>query len=247
MKKVRRVCLAFTLLSFIGPVLVALSGTIKFNEDWRTADRSSSGIAPLAHEETDAIVQVYSARAFNWRGLFGIHTWIAMKEKNADKYMVHQVLGWRSWNDLPVLVSEQDTPDRRWYGYDPEVLVDIRGLKAEKAIKDINVAIVNYKYQRSYTMWPGPNSNSFIAEIGRRVAALKLDLPATAIGKDFLVQGKFFDKTPSASGYQFSLYGLFGVGLGKIEGLEFNFLGLSFGINPGRFTLKLPGLGKISL
>jgi hypothetical protein len=226
-------------------MLIACSGTIKFGQDWRTADRSSTGIAPDPLDENEAVVQVYAARAFNWRGIFAVHTWIATKEKSADQYRVHQVMGWRSWDELPVVVSEQDIPDRSWYGYTPEVLVDLRGDEAEKAINSIYRAVADYNYQYRYVLWPGPNSNSFVAEIGRQVPELKLDLPATAIGKDFLTRGMFFDMAPSTTGYQFSIYGLFGLTLAKEEGLEINLLGLNFGINPFKLRLKLPGLGII--
>jgi uncharacterized protein DUF3750 len=232
-------------LTLLGPMLIACSGTIKLGEDWRTADRSSTGIAPDPSLENEAIVQVYAARAFNWRGIFAVHTWIATKEKDALHYKVHQVVGWRSWDELPVVVSEHDIPDRSWYGYTPEVLVDLRGDEAEKAINSIYRAVADYNYQYRYVMWPGPNSNSFVAEIGRRVPELKLDLPATAIGKDFLTKGLFFDAAPSATGYQFSIYGLFGLTLAKEEGLEINILGLNFGINPFKLRFKLPGLGMV--
>ncbi len=247
MKKKTKVAGFLIFLTLLGPMLLACSGSIKLSEDWRTADRSSTGIAPDPLHEKDAIVQVYAARAFNWRGIFGVHTWIATKEKNAEDYRVHQVVGWRAWDDLPVVSSRVDLPDRAWYGYTPEVLVDLRGAIAEKAIVDIYKAVSEYNYQYHYTVWPGPNSNSFIAEIGRRVPELKLDLPATAIGKDFLTKGLFIDKAPSATGYQFSIYGLFGLTLAKEEGLEINVLGLNFGINPFKLRLKLPGLGVIGM
>jgi hypothetical protein len=233
------------LLSISGPVLVACNGTIKLGQDWRTADRSSTGVAPEPLTEKQAVVQVYAARAFNWRGIFAVHTWIATKEKGALQYKVHQVVGWRSWDELPVVMSETDIPDRSWYGYTPEVLVDLRGSEAEQAIDSIYSAVAEYNYQYRYVLWPGPNSNSFVAEIGRQVPILKLDLPATAIGKDFLTKSKIIDRAPSATGYQFSLYGLFGMTLAKEEGLEVNVLGLNFGINPFKLRLKLPGLGII--
>ena len=235
----------FLFLILLGPMLIACSGTIKLGEDWRTADRSSTGIAPDPLLVNEALVLVYAARAFNWRGIFAVHTWIATKEKDALNYKVHQVVGWRSWDELPVVVSEQDIPDRSWYGYTPEVLVDLRGDEAEKAINSIYRAVADYNYQYRYILWPGPNSNSFVAEIGRQVPELKLDLPATAIGKDFLTKSTFFDAAPSGTGYQFSIYGLFGLTLAKEEGLEINVLGLNFGINPFKLRLKLPGLGIV--
>lgn len=234
-------------VTLTGPLLVAMSGKIRFSEDWRVADRSSAQISPLPAENPEAIVQVFSARAFNWRGLFGVHTWIATKQKNAEFYTVHQVVGWRSWDDLPVVVSKEDIPDRLWYGYKPDIIAVLHGDEAESAIRDIELAVADYPYQYRYRMWPGPNSNTFVAEIGRRVEKLELNLPATAIGKDFLTENRFIDKTPSASGWQFSLFGLIGVSLAKKEGLEINLLGFNYGINPLSFVFKLPGIGSFRL
>ncbi|MBT4890059.1 MAG: DUF3750 domain-containing protein, partial [Rhodospirillales bacterium] len=75
--------------SFIGLViLIAISGLSACSKghsmaaDWRTASRESAGIAPVPSETPEAVVQVYSARAFSWRGFFGVHTWIASKRSN---------------------------------------------------------------------------------------------------------------------------------------------------------------------
>jgi hypothetical protein len=35
-------------------------------------------------------------------------------------------------------------------------------------------------------MWPGPNSNSFTAWVGLEVPELELNLPFSAIGKDWM-------------------------------------------------------------
>ncbi|MDP6646672.1 MAG: DUF3750 domain-containing protein, partial [Rhodospirillales bacterium] len=99
-------------------------------------------------------------------------------------------------------------------------------------------------YAGEYTLWPGPNSNTFTAFIARQVQELNLDLPPTAIGKDYL-GGRLFAKAPSGSGFQFSLFGLFGLTAALEEGLELNILGLSFGIDPRDPALKLPFLGRI--
>ena len=244
-KRLHRALVLLLVLFLFGPFIVACSGGIKLGQDWRTADRSSTGIAPLAHETPEAVVLVYAARAFNWRGIFAVHTWIATKEKAALHYQVHQVVGWRAWDNLPVVESREDLPDRSWYGYTPDVLLDIRGEKAQALIPEIYREVGNYRYQDKYTLWPGPNSNTFVAEIGRRIPALNLDMPSTAIGKDYLVQRKFIDLAPSGSGYQLSLFGLLGLTLAKTEGFEFNILTFSFGISPLEGKIKLPGLGTI--
>lgn len=212
---------------------------------WRTADRSSAGLAPAPDEFREAVVQVYAARAYSWRGTFAVHTWISTKQKDADTYMVHQVLGWRKRRNLPVVSSKEDLPDRIWFNKRPQLLVDIRGAKAEPVIESILEAVSSYPHHNDYAMWPGPNSNTFTAYIGRQVPALKLNLPSTAIGKDFLTNYKIIGKSPSGTGYQLSLYGLLGVMLSSEEGLEVNVLGLSFGINPLKLNIKLPVIGTI--
>ena len=69
---------------FLGALILVCSACS--HQDWRTADRGSAGFAPSPELEKEAVVQVYAARAVSWRGYFGVHSWIAMKEKNADFY-----------------------------------------------------------------------------------------------------------------------------------------------------------------
>ena len=75
--------------------------------------------------------------------------------------------------------------------------------------------------------------------------ALGLELPPTAIGKDYLNNGSLFAPTPSGTGYQVSLFGLLGLSMAREEGLEINLLGLTFGLDPLDFALKLPGIGRL--
>jgi len=109
----------------------------------------------------------------------------------------------------------------------------------------VDLAAHSYPYTHQYTLWPGPNSNTFTAYIGRQVPALQLDLPPTAIGKDYLVNEDFIAATPSGNGIQLSLYGLLGILLSKQEGIEINVLTLSIGFDPFDFNLRLPGLGIV--
>lgn len=228
------------LLPLVGVSIMRVNGA-----DWRTADRSSSGIAPRPAEHREAVIQVYAARTFGWRGALAVHTWIATKERDAENYMVHQVVGWRKRRNLSVVVSEVDIPDRIWFDNYPEVLVDIRGQEAEPVIDAVLEAVRTYPHADDYSMWPGPNSNTFTAYIGRQVPSLKLNLPPTAIGKDFLVDQRLVAPSPSGTGHQLSVYGLLGLILSKEEGFEVNVLGLNFGINPMKFNLRLPGFGII--
>jgi Protein of unknown function (DUF3750) len=213
---------------------------------WATTSRASVGIAPDPALTPEAVVQVYGARAFSWRGYFGIHTWIAVKPSNADTYTIYEVLGWRQRRRLPVLAIYDQIPDRRWFGSIPVILADKRGEGVDALIERIDQAVQNYPYARRYTLWPGPNSNTFTAWVSRAVPELELRLPSTAIGKDYL-GFRLFATAPSGSGFQFSVFGLLGVVVSNIEGFEFNFLGLTFGINPDPLAIKLPIVESIKL
>ncbi len=237
----------FLLVLLTGPIYVSALGSIKLNDDWRTASRQSIAIAPRPEVTPEAVVQVYAARAFNWRGIFGVHTWFATKTNGAKNYRVHQVIGWRSWRGLPVVVSKTDIPDRLWYGNRPKILLDVRGEKAGNLIPQIEAAAKSYPYQSDYTVWPGPNSNTFVAWIARQLPELNLELPTTAIGKDYLGGVRLFDRAPSGTGYQLSMFGLLGITVARVEGLEFNALGLNFGIDPFDPAIKLPGVGRIGI
>jgi hypothetical protein len=237
----------FLFVLFLGPVLVASCGNVRLGGDWRTADRSPTGVAPDPAVTREAVIQVYAARAFNWRGIFAVHTWIATKPENASAYTVHQVVGWRQYRGLPVLASTEDFPDRSWFGSLPEVIADIRGEAAAALIPRIQAAVASYPYAQNYTTWPGPNSNTFVAHVAREVPELRLELPTTAIGKDYLSNRTLAARAPSGTGYQLSLFGLLGVTAAAKEGLELNLLGLAFGIDPQDLAIKLPGLGNVGL
>jgi Protein of unknown function (DUF3750) len=241
-----RMLIIICLLIFIAlPLYTVLSGQAPQGRDFRTADRSSAGLAPRAESTLEAVVQVYFARALNWRGIFGVHTWIATKAANATEYTVHQVIGWRIYRDLPAVVSGPGIPDGRWFGHEPTLITDLRGEIAATAIAKIAEAIAKYPYANEYTLWPGPNSNTFVAYIGRAVPELRMDLPSTAIGKDYPINGSLLDQTPSGTGYQLSMLGLVGVTMAREEGFEFNLLGLTFGVDFFKPAIKLPFIGRL--
>ncbi|WP_244095803.1 DUF3750 domain-containing protein [Rhodoferax ferrireducens] len=162
-----------------------------------------------------AIVQVYAAPTYGWRGYFAVHPWIIYKRRGETAYTRYDVVGWRAPQVLP---RNYALPDGLWYGAPPELLVDHRGKDAESMIDDIEAAMLSYPYAGRYRSYPGPNSNTFLAHIGRQVPALKLDLPANAIGKDYRPLTSPVGMSPSGSGLQISLLGLLGVSVGGKKG-----------------------------
>jgi hypothetical protein len=214
--------------------------------DWRQASREAVGLAPSPAETPEAVVQVYAARAVRWRGYFGVHTWIAVKPSRAERFTVYEVTGWRLRRAGSAVDVNERAPDGRWFGAAPELLAERRGADVDRLIERIEAAVAAYPYAATYRAWPGPNSNTFVAHVLRAVPELRADLPATAIGKDYL-GGRWFAPTPSGTGAQLSAFGVLGVLAGVEEGLELNVLGLVFGIDPLDAALKLPLAGRIGL
>ena len=92
----------------------------------------------------------------------------------------------------------------------------------------------------------GPNSNTFTATVLRAVPQLETTLPSNAVGKDFRPY-PYLGLTDSGTGIEASLWGLLGVKVGWIEGIEVNFLGLVAGLDLRHPAVKLPGFGRVGI
>jgi hypothetical protein len=156
------------------------------NTNWREASREPAGIAADPTTQKSAVIEVYAADAFSWRGWFAVHTWIAVKPQDAAEYTVYEVVGWRVKSGLPALREfKTATPDRYWYGAKPEKLLSIQGDKARRLIPQISDAIALYPWANEYTLFPGPNSNTFPQWVGLQIPELGLELPFRALGSGY--------------------------------------------------------------
>lgn len=210
----------------------------------RTADWSSAKLLPEPAAAPEATVHVYSAPTARWRGIFAVHTWIAVKEKGAPHYTRFDVTGW----GRPIKIDRW-APDARWYGSTPRLVAAIEGPAAERLIPRIRLAVANYPHGRpgDYRMWPGPNSNTFVAAIIAEIPDARIALPSNAIGKDFRGPGLFVGWTPTRTGIQVSVSGLFGLTFAWVEGFEINVLGLVAGLDFRQLAIKLPGWGPLAI
>ncbi|WP_433994203.1 DUF3750 domain-containing protein [Bradyrhizobium japonicum] len=213
-------------------------------ENWQTADRSSAGLLPAAAAHSEAVIRVFGARTVRWRSIFAVHTWIVVKEKDAPAYTRYDYTAWGE----PIRANGF-APDGRWFGAAPETIVAVDGARAEALIPKIRHVIENYKFRSygDYSVWPGPNSNTFVQAALDSVPELRAVLPPTAIGKDFPYTGRWFGTTASGTGIYASLAGYLGFSIGWVEGLEINFFGAVLGFDVRRPALKLPGLGRLGL
>lgn len=205
---------------------------------------AQAGQAPDPATTPEPVVQVYGARTMGVKGIFGVHTWVAVKPANALSWTVYEIIGWRlRWSDSALVIRERQ-PDAPWFGSEPELYADKRGPGVEELIVRIDKAVREYPYAKTYTLWPGPNSNTFTAWIARAVPELQVDLPATAVGKDY-IGSTFVSTAPSGTGFQFTMAGLFGVTASPVDGFELNLLGLNFGVSGS--GVKLPMVGRVGL
>jgi hypothetical protein len=211
---------------------------------WNQADWSSARLLPPARAKPEAIVHVYAARTGRWKGIFAHHSWIVVKERGAGAYTRYDKVAWGQ----PVKTNNW-APDARWYGHRPVLVGAVEGPAAEALIPKIRAAVARYPYKHygDYSVWPGPNSNSFVAYVLSAIPEAGISLPPTAVGKDWRVDAGIFGLTPSGTGVQLSLAGLFGFSIAWVEGLEINVLGLVAGIDIRRPAIKLPGFGRIGV
>ena len=119
-------------------------------QDWRTASQEPVGLAPEPSAHPEAVVQVYAARVIGWRGVFGVHTWIAVKPAAASEYTVYEIIGWRlRWQDSALAVRHR-APDARWFGSVPELIAEKRGPGAAALIPRIDEAAHTYPGRQHY-------------------------------------------------------------------------------------------------
>jgi hypothetical protein len=211
--------------------------------NWWEARWTSAGILPAPADDPEPRVYVFAARTGGWRSIFAVHTWIVVKPARAEAYTRYDVTG---FGRRPIRVNGY-VPDSYWIGNRPEMIAAIGGDRAAIAIPKIEHAIADYAFagEGTYRLWPGPNSNTFVATVLRAVPELEVAMPSEAIGKDFRADGAVFGLTESGTGVEMSLYGLLGLKVGWIEGIELNFLTLVAGLDAHRPALKVPAFGRI--
>ena len=97
-------------------------------------------VAPDPHTTSEAVVQVYGADVWGVRGRFAIHTWIVTKDANASFYRRYQVIGWLLRRGQSVVSIPRGEPDSAWFGSQPVLLKEIRGVQAQPLIARIHTS-----------------------------------------------------------------------------------------------------------
>jgi hypothetical protein len=227
---------------FLLPVFTA-AGALAYRggpTHWSQWDRTVVSQMPAANAHPEARVLVMTGRTRGWKGVVAVHSWIVIKGESDKVWRRYDVAGWGN----PVRLNWW--PPDLWFGQHGEVVLDIKGAQAQALIPRIDAAIKEYRYSNhgDYRMWPGPNSNTFIAAVLRAVPELGVTLPPNAIGRDYR-EWPYVGLTDSGTGVEANLWGVLGVKLGWVEGVELNVLGLVAGLDLRRPALKVPGYGHV--
>lgn len=242
MRKALKISALLVLLVFVAPVLVHAGVWLSAERpgNWREADWSSAGTLPDPRSEPEASIRVMAARTGGLKGIVSVHTWLVLKHAGSAAYDRYDVVGWGD----PVRRNSRPA-DGRWYSNAPVVIYELMGEDAARLLPKLEAAIRDYQWSErgSYRIWPGPNSNTFVATVLAAVPELEAGIPPTAIGRDYPASA-WLSRAP-AGGWSLSLGGFAGLTVGAREGLEVNLLGLVAGVRFRDPALILPGFGAL--
>jgi hypothetical protein len=245
MRLVKNIALAI-LLIFVMPAL-ATAGWWSAQDhpgSWSSADWSSSGILPRAPTKDEAAIYVLAARTGGLKGAFSVHSWLVVKKPGSSSYDRYDKVGWGS----PIRHNAY-AADGRWYSNTPEIVASATGPEAVRLIPAVEQAIAAYRYSSrgDYRIWPGPNSNSFVAHVLRSVPDLGVILPPNATGRDYAPGLLAVDLAPDWRDIHVTLGGVFGFAAGVRSGIELHFAGLVAGLDFASPAIKIPAYGTVRL
>lgn len=238
------------LIAFMSLFVLPLGGaaawwtTVDRPANWRSADWSATGLLGDPALSAEPAIHVLAARTGGMKGAFSVHTWLVLKPAGATAYERYDKVGWGN----PVRRNAY-AADARWYSNPPFIVASVTGARAAVLMDEVRAAIETYPHdgRGAYRIWPGPNSNSFVAHVLREVPGLGAVLPPHAVGKDWLAGGRLFMVDSDWRDAHVSIFGLAGFSVGMRSGVEIHLLGQSLGVDFAKPALKLPGVGRIGL
>jgi hypothetical protein len=142
------------------------------------------------------------------------------------------------------------TPNAYWFDSPSKSLLDRRGPATEALIAQTLEPAKGYSYPDYYRVWPDTNSNTFMALVAHQVPGLDLELPVTAIGKNFLGDNILIGDAPSWTGKKFPIFRLVRLvrlTVAAAEGVKLTILGLSLDLDFSSLPLKLPSINRIGM
>ncbi len=243
--RLARRLLLFILIVFILPSAASAMwwALVERPTSWREANWGTSGILP-APKTDEAAIYVMAARTGGMKGAISVHTWLVLKKPGEDAYERYDKVGW----GRPVRHNAYSA-DGYWYSNQPWIAHAIYGDRAKSLLPKIEAAIVSYPHADNggYVVWPGPNSNSFVAHVLDTVPELGARAPSNATGRDFAPSYVSLRLSPDWRDVHLTFGGYVGFAVGLRSGLEVHFMGLAAGLDVMRPGIKIPSIGRIGL
>jgi Protein of unknown function (DUF3750) len=187
------------------------------------------GRRPLAAPANDqATVLVLTTRLDGPMRRIARHSYLAVRAAGAS--------AWTIWECCSPHARPSDDPFVPSFGDEVRLHGVVRGARAEAAIPCIAAATERYGQPR-YGFYPGPNSNTYV-EAMLRACGIHVDLPATAVGKDW--RG-WMGASWSSGGTGLQLETpIVGLKLGLGEGIELHVFSLAIGVDLWPPAIILP-------
>jgi hypothetical protein len=221
---------------------------------------------PTDHDWMVVVGSVRLPDYMDWYTRFAEHAWIDLKQGDEDSWTRIEISGTISGVEIFPTDAQTVRDDFRWDNraavlevyYDEEARELIpRILANAAAVEDFGHSEFTREEDggwtisrgepegRPYDAWPGPNSNTLIAQIIDATPGLHAELHHNSVGKDY---PDIFRAGPTASGYGLEFdFGLLGAGLGRRQGAELHLFGLTAGISLWPPALKIPLIPRIGI
>ena len=194
------------------------------------------------------LVVVKSARLtsrYPWITRFAHHGWLDVKAGDEAAWLRYEVRGRGRGVVLRSITGAVARGDRWFDGRPIHVQRVITGAPAQRVAAALSALAPaeDARYEAGYWLWPGPNSNTFVAELADAIPELAVVLDHNACGKDW---HGFFGAglTPSRTGVHLDLP-LLGAAIGLDEGVELHLLGLTAAVRLFPPSLALPFLPSL--
>ncbi|TNF69768.1 MAG: DUF3750 domain-containing protein [Gammaproteobacteria bacterium] len=225
------------ILFLLGPLYLLLSGKVKIGLDWRTASHAPCHFLKKYPTENEAVIVLFSAKSFNWRGAFSTHCWLATKLALDNDYTIYQVIGWNQYKNKPIVDISTGNPDKLWYNALPKIEAITIGNHNKSLIEKLKNIVNDYPYANTYHAWPGPNSNTFINYLIKELPQLNFTTPYNALGRDYYLKLKL---------NHLSILGLIGYRI-SFKSFYLTLLGLTLGISFKPLGFIIPGIGLVAI
>lgn len=203
---------------------------------------------------------------------FAHHAWIELRESGSGNWTLLEInsgVQIKTIGDDLALANERwSTPVRvlaSWHGDEAARLIPLL-LEATRDEIDANEELSpdpseqarrkywartystpypNHPWRLDYESWPGPNSNTFVANLLRAVPGMGAELDHNSVGKDW-VEGLRLGRTDDGLGVEVDATFL-GAAIGLYQGLELHMIGLTAGVSFWPPSLKIPFLPRLGV